>query len=156
MPFIRIETFIQAPLQRCFDLSRSIDLHQISMEHTNEKAIAGRTSGLIQLGEQVTWQAKHFGWTQKLSVQITAFDAPHFFADELLTGAFKSFRHEHHFKATSSGTLMTDLFDFEAPLGLLGLLANQLFLTKYMTHLLQERNKTIQKIAESDNWKEIL
>jgi ligand-binding SRPBCC domain-containing protein len=156
MPLLKIETLIQAPIQRCFDLSRSIDLHQTSMEQTNEKAIAGRTSGLIQLGEQVTWQAKHFGLTQKLSVQITAFDAPHFFADEMVKGAFKSFRHEHHFKASSSGTLMTDLFDFEAPLGFLGQFANLLFLTKYMTQLLQKRNKTIQKIAESDRWKEVL
>lgn len=156
MPLLKIETRIQAPIQRCFDLSRSIDLHQISMDHTNEKAIAGRTSGLIQLGEQVTWQARHFGLTQKLSVQITAFNAPHFFADEMLKGAFKSFRHEHHFKATYSGTLMTDLFNFEAPLGILGQFANSLFLTKYMNRLLQERNKTIQKIAESDQWKTIL
>jgi ligand-binding SRPBCC domain-containing protein len=156
MPLLKIETLIQAPIQRCFDLSRSIDLHQTSMEHTNEKAIAGRTSGLIQLGEQVTWQAKHFGLTQKLSVQITEFDAPHFFADEMLKGAFKSFRHEHHFKAISSGTLMTDLFDFEAPLGILGQLVNSIFLTKYMKQLLQERNKTIQEIAESDQWKDIL
>jgi ligand-binding SRPBCC domain-containing protein len=156
MPLLKIETLIQAPIQRCFDLSRSIDLHQTSMEQTNEKAIAGRTSGLIQLGEQVTWQAKHFGLTQKLSVQITAFDAPHFFADEMVKGAFKSFRHEHHFKASSSGTLMTDLFDFEAPLGFLGQFANLLFLTKYMTQLLQKRNKTIQKTAESDRWKEVL
>lgn len=156
MPLINIETLIQAPIQRCFDLSRSIDLHQISMEHTNEKAIAGRTSGLIQLGEQVTWQARHFGLTQKLTVQITAFDAPYFFADEMLKGAFQSFRHEHHFKASASATLMTDRFVFEAPLGVLGQIANCLFLTKYMKRLLQERNKTIQTIAESERWKEVL
>lgn len=156
MPLIKIKTLIQAPIQRCFDLSRSIDLHQISMKQTNEKAIAGRTSGLIQLGEQVTWQAKHFGITQKLTVHITAFDAPFFFADELLKGAFKSFRHEHHFKEIPSGTLMTDFFDFEAPLGFLGQFANQLFLTKYMKKLLQERNQVLQEIAESERWKEIL
>jgi ligand-binding SRPBCC domain-containing protein len=153
---IKIETLIQAPIQRCFDLSRSIDLHQVSMEHTNEKAIAGRTSGLIELGEEVTWQAKHFGFTQKLSVHITAFDAPYFFADEMIKGAFKSFRHEHHFKETPSGTLMTDLFNFEAPLGILGQVANQLFLTKYMRQLLEERNRVIQEIAESDRLKEVL
>lgn len=156
MPIIKLETLIQAPIQRCFDLSRSIDLHQISMEHTNEKAVLGRTSGLIQLGERVTWQAKHFGITQQLTVEITAFDAPFFFADEMLKGAFKSFRHEHHFSALASGTLMVDLFDFETPLGVLGLLANRLFLTKYMTQLLQKRNRIIQEIAESNSWKEVL
>lgn len=156
MPVIQLETPIKAPIQRCFDLSRSIDLHQVSMEHTNEKAIAGRTSGLIELGETVTWQAKHFGITQQLSVQITAFKAPFFFVDEMQTGAFKAFRHEHHFKEIPSGTLMTDVFDFEAPLGWLGSFANWLFLTKYMRHLLQERNKVILKIAESEHWKQIL
>lgn len=156
MPIIQLETLINAPIRRCFDLSRSIDLHQISMEHTNEKAIAGRTSGLIELGEEVTWQAKHFGLTQKLSVQITAFKAPYFFVDEMQKGAFKSFRHEHRFKEVPSGTLMTDTFNFEAPLGSLGHFANWLFLTKYMRHLLKERNTVIKKIAESNRWKEVL
>lgn len=49
-----LKTFIDAPVERCFDLARSIDLHKISLEHTNEKAVAGKTAGLIEPGESVT------------------------------------------------------------------------------------------------------
>lgn len=55
MPVITLDTYIQASREVVFDLSRDIDLHQISTRHTNEKAIAGKTSGLIGLGETVTW-----------------------------------------------------------------------------------------------------
>ena len=62
MPTIYLSTFIRATPTTTFDLSRSIDLHQISTKQTQEKVIAGRMSGLIELGESVTWRAKHFGF----------------------------------------------------------------------------------------------
>lgn len=49
MGLIKLEIFINADLKTVFDLARNIDLHQISTKHTNEKAIAGRVSGLIEL-----------------------------------------------------------------------------------------------------------
>jgi hypothetical protein len=56
MPLIRLETVIRAPIERCFDLSRTIDLHMRSTEETQEIAVAGVTTGLIGLGEEVTWE----------------------------------------------------------------------------------------------------
>jgi len=155
MPVIHLETFIQAPVQVCFDLSRSIDLHQVSTAGTGEKAIAGRTSGLIVAGETVTWRAKHFGIWQQLTVKIVEMKAPVFFADEMVKGTFRSFRHEHHFAEKDGGTLMKDVFDFEAPLGLLGKLAARLVLTRYMTKFLVERNDVIKDFAESGRWREL-
>ena len=62
---IEIVTTIAAPPGRCFDLARSIDLHLESAAATSEKVVAGRTSGLIEMGEEVTWPAKRFGlWQQ--------------------------------------------------------------------------------------------
>jgi hypothetical protein len=84
MPFIELTTFIHAPIDRCFDLARSIDLHKLSTQGTEEEAIAGVTSGLIGKGEQVTWKAKHFGITQKLTSRITVFEYPYHFRDEML------------------------------------------------------------------------
>ncbi|GEO03108.1 hypothetical protein AAE02nite_07720 [Adhaeribacter aerolatus] len=153
MPEINIRTFVKAPIQICFDLSRSIDLHQLSTQKTGEKAIAGRTTGLIELHETVTWRAKHFGVWQKLTSKITAFNYPFYFEDQMVSGAFKYFRHEHHFTPTENGTQMQDKFYFEAPFGLLGTLANKLFLEKYMLHLLEERNAVIKAYAESGNWR---
>jgi ligand-binding SRPBCC domain-containing protein len=150
MPTIVLTTEINAPVDTVFNLSRSIDLHMESTKQTGERAIGGRTSGLIGLGETVTWRAKHFGIWQNLTSKITAFNSPHLFVDEMVSGAFKSFRHEHHFTAVDENhTVMKDVFVFESPLGLLGKLANWLILKKYMTSLLTKRNEVIKATAEA-------
>jgi len=148
MPSIRLETLINADIETCFDLSRSVDLHIQSTKHTGETAIAGRISGLIELGETVTWRARHFGIWQTLTSKITEMQRPVLFVDEMQNGAFKSFRHEHHFIRQDDTTLMIDVFTFESPLGWLGTLANHLFLTRYMTNLLHKRNEVIKLHAE--------
>lgn len=156
MPIITLHTDIYAPTDRCFDLSRSIDLHKISTEHTKEEAIAGVTSGLINFKESVTWRAVHFGISQTLSTKITAFERPVFFVDEMVKGAFKSFRHEHLFQSTENGTRMTDRFDYKLPFGVLGQLVDLIVLKRYMTNLLIKRNETIKAFAESEKWKLVL
>ncbi len=150
MPTLEIKTLIKADLKTCFDLSRSIDFHKLSLEHSGEKAIAGKTSGLIELDEWVTWEATHFGIKQKLTSKITAFESPNYFVDEMVSGAFKSFKHEHIFKQSSDDdyTLMVDKFHFQSPFGLLGKLANILFLKRYMTNLLMTRNEHLKIKAE--------
>ena len=148
MPVIELITHINAPIAKCFDLSRSIDLHMESTKQTGETAIAGRTSGLISLGETVTWRAKHFGVWQTLISKITQFDYPVSFTDEMVSGAFKSFKHQHLFFDESGKILMKDVFQFESPLGLAGKLVNSLFLTGYMKKLLETRNLVIKKEAE--------
>lgn len=156
MPKIILRSEIQAKKDIVFDLSRSIDLHTISTEQTNETAIAGKTTGLIGLNESVTWKAKHFGIYQTLTSKVTEFDQPNYFVDEMVKGAFKSFTHEHLFEELNGKTIMTDVFDYRSPFGLLGRLVDSLFLKKYMTDLLEKRNQIVKEFAESDKWKLIL
>jgi len=156
MPLIELETQIAAPIERVFDLARSIDAHMASTEGSNERAVAGRTSGLIEDGETVTWEAKHFGVNQRLSVRITTFDRPHLFADEMISGAFASMAHTHRFTSSGEGTLMKDEFYFSAPLGIVGCIAEGLFLTRYMTRFLEKRAAELRRMAESDEWKRYL
>jgi ligand-binding SRPBCC domain-containing protein len=151
MAEIRLTTEINASIEKCFDVSRDIDIHTKSTAKTNERAIAGRTSGLCELNDEITWEAKHFGIRQKLSVKITQFDYPIFFADKMLKGAFKSMSHEHHFEEKNGVTIMKDIFRYEAPLGFLGKIAEKLFLTNYMMRFLKERNKVLKEIAEKND-----
>ncbi|MEM6297843.1 MAG: SRPBCC family protein [Bacteroidota bacterium] len=148
MPIIELSLDIAAPPERVFDLSRSIDLHEESTAQTNEKAVAGRTSGLMELGETVTWRAKHFGVYQHLTSKMTELEYPSYFVDEMVSGAFKRFRHEHYFEPISTGTRMRDIFDYTSPLGILGIFADRLFLEKYMRELLETRNQFIKSVAE--------
>lgn len=150
MPTIYLTTFILAKPSVVFDLSRNIDLHQVSTKHTHETVVAGRMSGLIELGESVTWRAKHFGFFQELTSKITEFDQPNSFTDEMVAGAFKSFQHIHKFQPIRNGTNMIDVFSYISPLGILGKLADYLFLKKYMEELLMNRNAIIKDYAEND------
>jgi ligand-binding SRPBCC domain-containing protein len=156
MSSIHLTTFIAAPVERVFDLCRSIDLHKKSMAHTNEQAVAGTTAGLIQLQETVTWKARHLFKTRVMRVRITEMSKPFSFTDEMVNGDFKSMRHEHHFKQIENGTLMIDLLNFSAPYGTVGSLASKMYLTGYLKKLLEHRNSIIKEYAESDKWKFML
>ncbi len=156
MPEIEIITEINAPIEICFDLARSIDLHKISTAKTNEQAIDGKTSGLIELNEFVTWEAVHFGIKQKLTSKITAYERPHYFVDEQVNGAFRSFYHKHTFKQEKGFVIMKDYFEFHSPFGVFGKLVSKLYLTKYMERLLIERNRIIKEYAETGKWKSFL
>ena len=156
MPTIELETFIHAEIGICFDLARSIDLHSISTAKTNEKAIAGRMKGLIEAHEFVTWEATHFGIRQKLTSKITTFERPFHFRDEMQKGIFKSIHHDHYFSETEHGVLMKDIFNYRAPYGFLGKIAEKLVLTDYLKKFLIERNQVIKNYAETDLYKTLL
>ena len=150
MPVIVLRTWVAAPPSRCFDLARDVDLHQRSTAVSGERAVGGVTSGLLGPGDEVTWEATHFGVRQRLTSCITEFDPPRRFVDEMVRGAFRRFRHEHQFRATEDGgTEMVDIFDYSSPLGPLGSVADHLFLRRYMTRLLRERNAYLKREAES-------
>ena len=156
MAKIHLTSFIAAPIERVFDLSRSINLHQISTASSNEKAIDGVMTGLINKDETVSWQAKHLFKTRQFTSKITEMKSPDFFTDEMIKGDFKSFRHEHHFKAAANGTIMIDLINFETPYGKIGKIADVLFLKSYLEHFLIKRNEVIKEYAETQKWKAIL
>lgn len=140
MPTIEIKTVIKADIQTCFDLARNIDFHKKSMEQSKERAVAGKIAGLIELGERVTWEAIHFGIKQRLTSKITEYKYPNYFVDEQVSGAFKSFKHEHIFDSIDvNKTIMIDKFHFQSPFWILGKFANWLFLKSYMTNLLKQR-----------------
>ena len=151
MPTIRLETAIDAALERCFDLALSVDLHHHSVAHTHERPVAGVTSGVMKLGDTVTWEAVHFGIKQYLTSKITAYERPYRFTDEMIRGSFQEITHIHEFVPQPSGTLMIDLFTFRAPLGILGRLVEALILTRYMKGLLLMRNRYLKQVAESDS-----
>lgn len=153
MPVIKLRTLIRAPIERCFDLARSVDLHVKSTSTTGERAIAGVTHGLLGLGDQVTWRARHFGIWQNLTSRITVFERPRHFRDSMVRGAFSRFDHDHFFAPFGYDTEMRDVFDFTSPLGPLGRIVDGIVLTRYLTRFLEERNRIVQRVAESDEWR---
>jgi ligand-binding SRPBCC domain-containing protein len=147
-------TVIGAPVGECFDLARSVEVHLAGNVHWGEQAVAagGVTSGLVGLGERVTWRAKHFGVWHTLTSEITSMTPPAYFRDVMIAGPFQSMEHDHYFRTLpSSETEMRDVFRFAAPFGPLGLLVEWAVLRRYMRALLLERNAVIREFAESGN-----
>src|SRR5206468_7357623 len=145
LPTIHLTTFIQAPKDIVFDYSRNIDLHKKSMAHTNEEAVAGTTMGLINLGETVTWKARHVGKTRYFRSKIVSMKSPESFTDEMIEGDFKSFKHDHFFKSVANGTLMIDYLHYQTPYGFLGRIVDRLYLRRYLTGMLETRNNALKK-----------
>jgi ligand-binding SRPBCC domain-containing protein len=153
MTTIRLETKINAPIKICYDLSRSIDLHKESVAFSGEKAVEGKTSGLIEAKEFVTWNAKHFGFHHRMKVLITETIRPFFFHDIMLEGPFTSMQHAHIFQQHNGITIMRDEFEYGLPLGWIGKAIDKLFVRDYMTMLLNTRNNFIKEAAEGEKWK---
>ena len=153
MPVIHLTTFIAAPIERVFDLSRSIDLHKHSMTKYKEEPVGSIINGLVKQGDEITWRAHHLFKTRILKTRITSFDRPNSFTDEQVSGDFTLMKHQHFFKPIDNGTIMIDIFEFQSPFGFAGSVLNKLYLTKYMRLLLEQRNKQIKEIAESNRWK---
>jgi hypothetical protein len=153
---IRLEeiTIINAPIDRCFDLARSVEIHLLGNIHCGEQALAigGITSGLPELSQRVTWRAKHFGVWQNLTSEYTAMQPSTYFQATMVKGIFRSMQADHYFRTLPSGaTEMKDDFRVAAPFPILGPLAEALFLRRYMLMLLRERNAVIKQTAESND-----
>lgn len=154
---------IDAPITRCFDLARSVEVHLRDNSHFGEPTVAvpvqpqDQVTGLVGLGQQVTWRARHLGLRQTLTTRITAFNPPSSFQDTMLHGAFRSMQHDHFFRALAGGrTEMTDVLRVCAPLPILGPIAELLVLRHYMRMLLLERSAVVKQVAESMEWKQYL
>ena len=145
---LTVETRIQAPVELCFDLARDMNAHAQSMAGSGERILLCPPSGLLELGDEVTFEAKHLGMRQRLTSKVVEYNRPREFTDQMVAGAFKSLRHRHRFHKEGDVTLMTDEVILVAPLGPLGWLAERLFLAGYMRKLLIQRGNELKKLAE--------
>lgn len=142
MPIIHLETLIDAPVELCFDLSRSVSIHP-------NPPIAGVTSGLMELDDTITWESVHFRRKQTVTSKISEMERPHRFVDVLIQGTLKKIIHEHVFEVKDGKTLLIDHFEFASYGGVFGLLLDNLLLKNYMRTLLLKQNEHLKAIAES-------
>lgn len=148
MPVIEHKQFIKAPIEVCFNLARDVNVHTQTTLKTKERAVGGVTTGLLEEGDSVTWEAVHFGVKQRLTARVLFMDKPHSFVDVMVKGAFKSFIHIHQFVEEEKGTTMIDHFQYKSRFGPIGVLIDKLFLEKYMKRFIAIRAAELKKIAE--------
>jgi ligand-binding SRPBCC domain-containing protein len=144
-----VETFIRAPRERVFDLARDVEAHNRSAAFSGERCVEpGRTHGLLELGELVTFEGVHFGIRQRVTAKIVELDFPRRLVDELQQSAFTRLRHEHDFEERDGGTLMRDTLDWTSPLGPLGRLADSLVVYRHMKWFVTTKQLALKAMAE--------
>ncbi len=151
---LQFESRVQAPIERCFDLSRDITLHK-SLQPPHE-AVAGVTAGVIGKGETVTWRARILGAPVTHTSLIDEYERPTYFRDVMVKGAFKSYQHQHYLEQNGDYTLMRDVVTVFAPLGPLGRLAESIYIKRFLTQILGSRNEVLKRVAESEEWKKYI
>jgi ligand-binding SRPBCC domain-containing protein len=152
METIRLMTWVNAPVERCFKLSTSVDLRVASAASTGEKVVDGIMTGLIGKGETVTWSGRHFGLKLRHRSRIDGWRPYTYFRDVMVEGCFQRYEHEHFFAVMNDGTRMRDEVRFSCRAGSLGRLATKFFLRRYLTAFLIRRNAMIKRVAESEEW----
>jgi ligand-binding SRPBCC domain-containing protein len=156
MPTIHVTTFIAAPIERVFDLTRNLSIYKALTKDRKEKFTSGAASNLVSHGETITIQAKHFGKTRLVTTRVTDLKKPSSFIQEQVKGDLVHFQHKHYFKPVENGTILIDMIDFEGPRDLFGKIIGKLFLRKYLEKFLEKRNSLIQQYAETDKWRAVL
>jgi len=151
METIRVATWIDAPVERCFLLSLSIDLYAPSARMTRGKTVGGATAGLIREGETVTLPGRPFGVLRHTS-RIDVLRPYSYFRDVMVAGAFRHFVHEHHFAAMNDGTRIRDEIRFSSWWGPLG----RILARRRLKAFLMERSAVIKRVAESEEWRRYL
>lgn len=146
-------TLIFAPIARCFDMARSVEVRLAGGMEWHEEAISGVTSGLLEFGDRVTWEGLHLGGLRTITTKVTALYPPFYFQETMVEGPFKSLQHDHIFREVESGaTELRDILCFAAPLLLGGHMAETFVLRNHMEKVLEERNLTLRQLTESRDW----
>lgn len=81
----------------------------------------------------------------KWVTEITQVVEKKFFIDEQRIGPYSLWHHQHFFEEKDEGVLMTDIVTYKPPFGLLGDIANSLFIEKQLEEIFQYRWDAMDK-----------
>jgi ligand-binding SRPBCC domain-containing protein len=138
---------VDAPIERCFLLSTSIEIVRETIKLTPSVK-----TGLIHSGDMLWWSGMKFGLPAAHQTLITGYDRPNFFQDTMGHGMFKHFQHDHFFRFVDGQTLMWDIVRFSLPFGLPGREIGRRVVVPHVLDLLLKRFNLLKRIAEGDDW----
>jgi ligand-binding SRPBCC domain-containing protein len=78
--------------------------------------------------------------------EITHVKDKEFFVDEQRFGPYKLWHHQHHFKIIEGGVEMTDIVHYRNPLGVLGSIANSVFVKAQLKQIFEYRIKVVEEM----------
>jgi ligand-binding SRPBCC domain-containing protein len=156
MVTIRLNTWVDAPVERCFRLAANVDFRNACARPMKIQAVSGVTHGALREGDSVTWRGWHYGMRLSLTHRIECCRPFSHFREVMVSGVFRYYEHDLHFAVMDDGTRVRDEVRFAAPLGPIGRVLEKLVLKRYLTSLLKLRNAALKRTAESKEWHKYL
>lgn len=78
--------------------------------------------------------------------EITQVNEGVYFIDEQRFGPYKFWHHQHHFKAIEGGTEMIDRLTYGLPMGILGRMANTIYVADKLQEIFDFRKKKVTEL----------
>ena len=100
----------------------------------------------MKTGQVIDYLIRLKGIKIRWSSLITSYEPPHSFVDEQIRGPFSNWIHSHIFKEKNGGTIIIDQIDYSIPFGLIGGIANYIFVEKDLGYIFDYREKAIMDI----------
>ena len=156
MASIHLTTFIAAPIERVFDLSRHLAIYKQIFKSRKGEFRSGAASSLLNSGETVSVIGKIGGKNRLTMLKLTRIQQPVAFTEEQVKGDLELYKHEHHFKPVDNGTIVIDLVEYKPPKDFLGRILARIYLRKYLEEFIGKRNEMVRSYAETEKWRAVL
>jgi ligand-binding SRPBCC domain-containing protein len=139
---------IPVTLQQAWEFfSRPENLEKITPSHLGFKILSRGHSPQMYAGQIITYHVKPvLGIKLFWMTEITQVNNNIFFIDEQRIGPYKIWHHEHHFKQVDGGVEMTDVITFKSPWGILGNIADALFVRNKVKEIFNYRFTAVENL----------
>jgi ligand-binding SRPBCC domain-containing protein len=139
---------IPATISEVWDfVSNPVNLKEITPKYMGFDILTKDLPAQIYQGMIIQYHVKPVLGIKTLWVtEITQVSHQKYFVDEQRIGPYKIWHHQHLLKENSEGVLMEDIISYQPPFGLIGSIANKLFIEKQLTAVFDYRTVAVEKI----------
>lgn len=140
--------FIPRPLDEVWNFfSRPENLNAITPEEVAFEILSDIKDTKMYEGMIVLYKVSPLlGIKMDWVTEITYIKDQIYFIDEQRFGPYALWHHEHHFEEHDGGTLMTDLLHYKVPYGIIGTIADAIFVNNKVEEIFAFRVKAVEKL----------
>ena len=139
---------IPVSLQEAWDFfSNPANLAAITPGDMGFTVISKHQGPIMYPGQLIEYKVKPFaGISVYWMTEITHVEDKKYFVDEQRFGPYRFWHHQHHFRAIPGGVEMTDIIHYRNPMGILGRLANSIFVSKKLGSIFSYRYRKVEEL----------
>jgi len=145
---LHTEQKLQADLEQVWDfISSPANLKKITPEYMGFDITSKDLPDKMYPGMIISYKVSPvLGIKTTWVTEITQVEDKKFFVDEQRVGPYTIWHHQHHLELTDDGVLMKDIVSYQPPFGILGRIANTLFIKAKLKEIFEHRRKAMDQI----------